>query len=299
MALCRAPLSLHPYRTYSAAACRRALSSSPSSSPSDVVIVSACRTPIGSLNGQFKGMPGTALGTAAVQSAIERAGITGADVGEVILGNVLPAGSGQAPSRQIALGAGIPESVPTTDVNKVCASGMKTIMYGAQSIMLGQEDVVVAGGFESMSNVPCYLPKAVPAYGHSQLLDGLLKDGLWDVYNDVHMGKCGEKAATDYSIGRDAQDAWALRSYERALNSLEKGLFESEICPVTLPARRGKEPVVISVDEEPGKYQGEQKLKGLRSAFQKDGTITAANASKLNDGGKASATRSSAMQPLL
>jgi acetyl-CoA C-acetyltransferase len=149
--------------------------------------VSAVRTPIGSMGGAFKGMPGTALGTVAVKAAIERAGISGADVGEVLLGNVLPANSGQAPSRQVALGAGIPESVPCTDINKVCASGMKTIMLGAQSIMLGNEDVVVVGGFESMSNVPCYLPKGVPAYGHSQLLDGLLKDGLWDVYNDVHM----------------------------------------------------------------------------------------------------------------
>jgi len=248
--------------------------------------VSAVRTPIGSMGGAFKGMPGTALGTVAVKAAIERAGISGADVGEVLLGNVLPANSGQAPSRQVALGAGIPESVPCTDINKVCASGMKTIMLGAQSIMLGNEDVVVVGGFESMSNVPCYLPKGVPAYGHSQLLDGLLKDGLWDVYNDVHMGTCGEKCAKDYDIGRDVQDAWAQRSYERALESQKAGTFDAEIVPVSVPQGR-RDPKLVSEDEEPGRYQGEEKLRGLRSAFQKEGTITAANASKLNDGAAA------------
>ena len=164
---------------------RRLFSSA--AAPTDVVIVSAARTPIGSFGGTLSKMSAPALGSVAVAAAIERAGITGADVGEVYLGNVLPANAGQAPSRQIALGAGIPESVPTTDVNKVCASGMKTMMFAAQSILLGYEDTVVAGGFESMSNVPCYLEKGVPAYGHAQLQDGLLKDGLTDVYNKVHM----------------------------------------------------------------------------------------------------------------
>lgn len=253
----------------------------------DVVIVAAVRTPIGSMGGALKAMPGTALGSAAVKAAVERAGISPSDVGEVLLGNVLPANSGQAPSRQVALGAGLPESVPTTDINKVCASGMKSVMLGAQSISLGNEQVVVAGGFESMSNVPFYLPKGVPAYGHTQLLDGLLKDGLWDVYNDVHMGTCGEKCAEDYDIGREEQDAWAARSYERAVQAQQKNLFDAELVALEVPQGRGRDPVVVTVDEEPGRYQGHEKLQKLRAAFSKQGTITAANASKLNDGASA------------
>ena len=202
---------------------------SSTAAPSDVVIVSAARTPIGSFNGSLSKMSCTQLGSVAVAAAVERAGISGADVGEVYLGNVLPANAGQAPSRQIALGAGIPNTVPTTDVNKVCASGMKTIMFAAQSIQLGYEDIVVAGGFESMSNIPMYVPKGVPAYGHGQLLDGLLRDGLTDVYNDVHMGMCGEKCATDYGISREEQDDFALRSYELAQKSVAEGLFAAEI----------------------------------------------------------------------
>lgn len=208
---------------------RRMYSSSVAAS--DVVICSVARTPIGSFNGSLAKMQSTQLGSVAVAAAIERAGIQGADVGEVYLGNVLPANSGQAPSRQIALGAGIPNTVPTTDVNKVCASGMKTMMFAAQSILLGYEDIVVAGGFESMSNIPMYVPKQLPAYGHGQLLDGLLRDGLTDVYNDVHMGMCGEKCATDYNISREEQDDFSLRSYELSQKSIADGLFEAEIAP--------------------------------------------------------------------
>jgi len=257
---------------------------SSAAAPSDVVIVSAARTPIGSFNGSLSRMSCTELGSVAVAAAIERAGISGADVGEVYLGNVLPANAGQAPSRQIALGAGIPTSVPTTDVNKVCASGMKTIMFAAQSIQLGYEDIVVAGGYESMSNIPMYVPKGVPAYGHGQMLDGLLRDGLTDVYNDVHMGMCGEKCSTDYGISRAEQDHFALRSYELAQKSVAEGLFAPEIVPVPVPQGRGREPKIFAEDEEPKNFRGADKLASVRPAFTKDGTITAANASKLNDG---------------
>ena len=221
----------------------------------EVVIVSACRTPIGAFNGTLKGMTAPQLGATAIAAAVDRAGqcaaavpihltsdccasdrsslcryeypawttrILGAkglqpsDVDELYMGNVLPANCGQAPSRQAGLGAGLPQSVACTDINKVCASGMKTIMLAAQSIMLGHTEVVVTGGMESMSNVPCYLEKGVPAYGHSQIKDGLLRDGLWDVYNDFHMGMCAEKCANDYDLSREAQDEYALLSYERA-----------------------------------------------------------------------------------
>ena len=216
--------------------------------------------------------------------ALKQCCVAASEVDEVLLGNVLNAGLGQAPSRQAALGAGIPESVPCTDVNKVCASGMKTVMLGAQSVMLGHADVVVAGGFESMSNVPMYLPKKLPSYGHAAATDGILRDGLWDVYNDFHMGNCGEKCAKDHGVGREEQDAFALESYARASAAQEAGVFGDEIVPVTVTVR-GKE-TVVDTDEEPGKLRAD-KLKTLSSAFMKDGTITAANASKLNDGAAA------------
>ncbi|MFM7053327.1 MAG: acetyl-CoA C-acyltransferase [Bacteroidota bacterium] len=252
-----------------------------------VYIVSAVRTPIGSFGGALAPLSATQLGSAAIKAAIERAGIQPSDVQEVYMGNVLAANLGQAPVTQASIGAGVPNTTPGTTVNKVCASGMKTIMLGAQSIMTGENDIVVAGGMESMSNVPYYLEKARNGYrlGHGQILDGLVKDGLWDVYKDFHMGNATEICASEYKISREEQDAYAIESYKRSANSYEKGLFKDEIVPVQIP-QRGKDPLVVSEDEEFRKVDF-NKIPGLKPAFQKDGTVTAANASKLNDGASA------------
>lgn len=252
-----------------------------------VYIVSAVRTPIGSFGGALASLSATQLGSAAIKAAIERAGIKPSDVQEVYMGNVLAANLGQAPVTQASIGAGIPNTTPGTTINKVCASGMKTIMLGAQSIMTGENDIVVAGGMESMSNVPYYLEKARNGYrlGHGQVLDGLVKDGLWDVYKDFHMGNATEICASAYSISREEQDAYAIESYKRSAKSYEKGLFKDEIVSVEIP-QRGKDPLVVSEDEEFRKVDF-NKIPGLKPAFQKDGTVTAANASKLNDGASA------------
>ncbi|MFM7900710.1 MAG: acetyl-CoA C-acyltransferase [Bacteroidota bacterium] len=252
-----------------------------------VYIVSAVRTPIGSFGGALAPLSATQLGSTAIKAAIERAGIQPSDVQEVYMGNVLAANLGQAPVTQASIGAGVPNTTPGTTVNKVCASGMKTIMLGAQSIMTGENDIVVAGGMESMSNVPYYLEKARNGYrlGHGQILDGLVKDGLWDVYKDFHMGNATEICASEYKISREEQDAYAIESYKRSANSYEKGLFKDEIVPVQIP-QRGKDPLVVSEDEEFRKVDF-NKIPGLKPAFQKDGTVTAANASKLNDGASA------------
>ncbi|MFN9596615.1 MAG: acetyl-CoA C-acyltransferase [Bacteroidota bacterium] len=252
-----------------------------------VYIVSAVRTPIGSFGGALASLSATQLGSAAIKAAIERAGIQPSDVQEVYMGNVLAANLGQAPVTQASIGAGVPNTTPGTTVNKVCASGMKTIMLGAQSIMTGENDIVVAGGMESMSNVPYYLEKARNGYrlGHGQILDGLVKDGLWDVYKDFHMGNATEICATEYKISREEQDAYAIESYKRSAKSYEMGLFKDEIVSVEIP-QRGKDPLVVSEDEEFRKVDF-NKIPGLKPAFQKDGTVTAANASKLNDGASA------------
>ncbi|MFM7176328.1 MAG: acetyl-CoA C-acyltransferase [Bacteroidota bacterium] len=252
-----------------------------------VYIVSAVRTPIGSFGGALAPLSATQLGSAAIKAAIERVGIQPSDVQEVYMGNVLAANLGQAPVTQASIGAGVPNTTPGTTINKVCASGMKTIMLGAQSIMTGENDIVVAGGMESMSNVPYYLEKARNGYrlGHGQILDGLVKDGLWDVYKDFHMGNATEICASEYKISREEQDAYAIESYKRSANSYEKGLFKDEIVPVQIP-QRGKDPLVVSEDEEFRKVDF-NKIPGLKPAFQKDGTVTAANASKLNDGASA------------
>ncbi|MFM8951258.1 MAG: acetyl-CoA C-acyltransferase [Bacteroidota bacterium] len=252
-----------------------------------VYIVSAVRTPIGSFGGALAPLSATQLGSAAIKAAVERAGIQPSDVQEVYMGNVLAANLGQAPVTQASIGAGVPNTTPGTTINKVCASGMKTIMLGAQSIMTGENDIVVAGGMESMSNVPYYLEKARNGYrlGHGQILDGLVKDGLWDVYKDFHMGNATEICASEYKISREEQDAYAIESYKRSANSYEKGLFKDEIVPVQIP-QRGKDPLVVSEDEEFRKVDF-NKIPGLKPAFQKDGTVTAANASKLNDGASA------------
>ncbi len=253
----------------------------------EVYIVSAVRTPIGSFGGSLSSVPATQLGAIAIKAAVERAGIKPEDINEVFMGNVLQANVGQAPVTQASIFGGLPITTPGTTVNKVCASGMKAIMLGAQSIMLGDNDVVVAGGMENMSSVPYYLDKARTGYrlGHGQITDGLVKDGLWDVYKDYHMGNAAELCATDCNISREDQDAYAIESYKRSQAAGEKGLFKDEIVPVSI-AQKGKDPLVISDDEEYKKVDF-AKIPGLRPVFVKDGTITAANASTLNDGAAA------------
>ncbi|HNL27601.1 MAG TPA: thiolase family protein, partial [bacterium] len=216
----------------------------------------------------------------------KRAGIQPTDVDEVIMGNVLTAGEGQAPARQAALFAGLPESVTCMTINKVCGSGLKAVMLATQAIQCGDADVVVAGGMESMSNIPYILEKARTGYrmGHGQLVDAMIKDGLWDVYNNFHMGSAAELCAKECNIPRDAQDAFAKTSYERTQKSIKEGVFKDEIVGVTVTSKKGD--VVIADDEEPGKANFEKMLT-LKPAFQKDGTITAANASKINDGAAA------------
>lgn len=253
----------------------------------EVFIVSAVRTPIGSFGGMFAGLTAMQLGSTAITGALEKAGVKASDVEEVFFGNVCSANLGQAPARQAALGAGISNTVPCTTVNKVCSSGMKSIMFGAQSIMLGINDIVVAGGMESMSNIPYYVPKARWGYkyGDAALIDGLAKDGLTDAYDHMAMGVCADNTAKKYSISREAQDAYAIRSYKLSAESTEKGIFKNEIVPVSVPQRKG-DPLQITEDEEYKRVRFE-KIPGLRPAFTKDGTVTAANASTINDGASA------------
>lgn len=252
----------------------------------DVVIVGAARTPIGSFLGSLSSVKATELGAIAIRGALERAGVDAADVGEVYMGCVLPAGLGQAPARQAALAAGLPQSVPCTTVNKVCGSGLKTVILAAQAIASGDCDVAVAGGMESMSGAPHLLPRLRDGVkmGNLTAIDSMVNDGLWDVYNDQHMGNCAELCAREKNIGREAQDAFAAESYRRALDAQQKGWLADEIVPVTVKGRKGD--VVVDTDEEPGRGNID-KLPGLRTAFQKDGTVTAGNASSLNDGGAA------------
>jgi acetyl-CoA C-acetyltransferase len=253
----------------------------------EVFIVSAVRTPIGSFGGSLAGVSATQLGAAAIQGALAKAGVSPDQVNEVLMGNVVSANLGQAPARQAARFAGIPDSVPCTTVNKVCASGMKCITLGAQSIMLGLNDIVVAGGMENMSQIPYYLPNARWGYkyGHGEIVDGLAKDGLTDVYNQKAMGVCADATAVKYGISREAQDAFAIESYKRAAASTEAGLFQAEIVPVSIPQKKG-DPVQILADEEYKKVMFD-KIPGLRPAFTPDGTVTAANASTINDGAAA------------
>ncbi|MFT6828346.1 MAG: acetyl-CoA C-acetyltransferase [Roseivirga sp.] len=253
----------------------------------EVYIVSAARTPIGSFGGQLAGFTATQLGSFAIKGALEKAGLESKFVQEVLMGNVVSAGLGQAPARQAALGAGLSNEVPCTAINKVCASGMKSVMFAAQSIMLGLQDVVVAGGMESMSNIPYYIPKARYGYkyGHGELLDGLMKDGLWEVYNDFPMGNCADNTAREMGISREAQDDYAINSYKRAAAATTAGYFKNEIVPVALPQRKG-DPIMMEEDEE-FKNVFFDKIPGLRPVFSKEGTVTAANASTINDGASA------------
>jgi len=253
----------------------------------EVYIVSAVRTPIGSFGGALSALSATQLGAAAIKSALERIKLDPKEVQEVFMGNVLSANLGQAPVTQASIWSGIPNTVPGTTINKVCASGMKSIMLAAESIMLGLNDVVVAGGMESMSNVPYYLDKARNGYrlGHGTVTDGLVKDGLWDVYNDYHMGSAAELCATECRISREEQDAYAIESYKRSADAYTKGLFKDEIVPVSVP-QRGKDPLMVGEDEEYKNVKFD-KIATLKPAFSKTGTVTAANASKLNDGAAA------------
>lgn len=258
----------------------------------DAVIVSACRTPIGSFMGSLSSFSAPRLGAMVIEEAVKRAGIKKTDVQEVIMGNVLTAGIGQAPARQAALFAGLPESVECMTVNKVCGSGLKAVMLAAQAIQLGDAEVIVAGGMESMSQTPYLLDKARNGYrmGHGQVLDSMVKDGLWDVYNDYHMGSAAELCAKECSIPREAQDEFAITSYKRAQSAIEKGLFKNEIVGVTIKGKEGE--TIVEKDEEPFKTNFE-KIPKLKPAFQKDGTVTAANASKINDGAAAVVVMSS------
>lgn len=253
----------------------------------EAVIVSAVRTPIGSFQGSLSQLPATKLGALVISEALKRVKIPAEIVDEVIMGSVLTAGMGQAPARQAALFAGLPESVECMTINKVCGSGLKSVMLATQAIMLGDAEIIVAGGMESMSNVPYMLDKARNGYrmGHGQLIDLMIYDGLWDVYNNFHMGNAGEICAKEMNISRQEQDEFAIASYKRALEAQEKKYFENEIVPVKIEQKSG-EPIVVSEDEEPKKVKFD-KIPALKPAFQKDGTVTAANASKINDGAAA------------
>ena len=253
----------------------------------EVYIVSAVRTPIGSFGGVLSGVSATALGSAAIRGALQRAQLDAAEVQEVLMGNVVSANLGQAPARQAAIGAGISYEVPCTAVNKVCASGMKAVMFGAQSIMLGHNDVVVAGGMESMSNIPYYVPQARFGYKYGQgtLVDGLEKDGLYEVYYEFAMGNCADNTAKEMDISREEQDAYATQSYRRAAKATQNGSFAQEIVPVEVPQRKG-DPIFVQEDEEYQKVNYD-KIPTLRPVFSKGGTVTAANASTINDGASA------------
>jgi len=251
------------------------------------VIASACRTPVGSLSGSLSGLTAPQLGAVVIREAVKRAGLKPEDVNEVIFGNVLSAGLGQAPARQAAIFAGLPVSVECLTINKMCGSGLKSVGLAAQAVALGDADVVVAGGMESMSNAPYLLDGARRGYrmGHAQVIDSMIKDGLWDVYNNFHVGSAAELCARECAIPREAQDTFAVESYRRALEAQKSGAFTDEIVPVATPQRKG-EPVMISADEEPGKVDL-SRVSSLKTAFEKDGTVTAANASKISDGAAA------------
>ena len=253
----------------------------------EVVIVSAVRTPMGSFGGALSSVPATALGAAAIKGALEKAGLSADAVEEVYMGNVLQANVGQAPARQAAMAAGIGNQVPCTTINKVCSSGMKAIMMGAQAIKAGDVEIIVAGGMENMSAVPHYLPtgRTGVKLGDISLVDGLVKDGLTDVYNAQHMGVCAELCAEEHQFTREDQDAFALESYRRSAAAWAGGKFANEVVPVAVPQRRG-DAIVVDTDEEYTKVNTD-KVPQLRPVFKKDGTVTAANASTLNDGASA------------
>ncbi|KAG0331442.1 erg10, acetyl-CoA C-acetyltransferase [Podila humilis] len=250
----------------------------------EVVIVSAARTPVGAFQGALKKFTAPQLGSIAIRGAIEKAGIKADQVEEVYMGNVIQAGEGQSPARQAALGAGCPLTTEATTINKVCAAGMKSVMLAAQGLQTGAREIMVAGGMESMSNVPYYSPRNA-GYGHQTLTDGIIKDGLWDVYNQFHMGNCAENTAAKMNITRAQQDAHAIESYTRAATAWKNGVFTEEVIPVVIKDKKGEK--IINEDEEYKNVKFD-KIPGLKPVFQKEnGTVTAANASSLNDGASA------------
>ncbi|MBP7173311.1 MAG: acetyl-CoA C-acyltransferase [Cloacibacterium sp.] len=253
----------------------------------EVYIVSAARTPMGSFMGSLSTIPATQLGSVAIKGALDKIQLNPSEVQEVYMGNVLQAGEGQAPARQAALGAGLSQSTPSTTINKVCASGMKAVMMAAQSIKSGDQDVIVAGGMENMSQVPHYINgRNGVKLGDIKVVDGMVKDGLTDVYNNVHMGVCAEKCASEHHITREQQDQFAIQSYKRSAEAWSAGRFKEEVVAVEIPQRKG-EPVVFAEDEE-YKSVNFDRISTLATVFQKDnGTVTAANASTLNDGASA------------
>ena len=248
------------------------------------VIVSAVRTPIGAFQGNLSSLSASDLASICIKDILDQTGIQTDQINEVILGNVLSAGQGQAPARQATLKSGCPDSVEALTINKMCGSGLKAVMLADQAIKCGDADLILAGGMESMSNAPYLLndARAGKKLGHTKVIDSMIHDGLWDAYNDKHMGNCAEMLAKDRNYSREAQDEYAIESYNRAQQATSDGIFQTEIVPVVIPQRKG-EPLVIDEDEEPAKARFE-KIPALKPAFDKDGTITAANASKLNDG---------------
>jgi acetyl-CoA C-acetyltransferase len=255
-------------------------------SQKEVVLCSAARTPIGTFQGALSPMSASDLGGVVVDEAVKRAGAKRGDVERVILGNVLPAGMGQAPARQAVIKAGLPVGVGAITINKVCGSGLQAVMFARREILVGDADVLVAGGMESMTNAPYLLPKARGGYrmGNGEIVDSMIYDGLWDPYDNMHMGNCGDAVAAKYSFSREDQDAFAIESYKRAQAAQKEGRFKEEIIPVTVKDRKGE--TLVDEDEEPKRVQLD-KLASLRPAFSKDGTVTAANASTLNDGAAA------------
>jgi len=251
------------------------------------VIVAAKRTPVGAFQGNISSVSAPNLGAVVIKALVEETGIDPSQIDEVILGNVLAAGLGQAPARQAALYSGLPQTIEALTINKMCGSGLKAVMLADQVIRSGDADVVIAGGMESMSNAPYLLPNARDGQrlGHGKMIDSMIHDGLWDAYHDKHMGTCAEMLSKDRNFTREAQDEYAVSSYKRAQIAQAKGVFNSELVPVEIPQRKG-DPVLVSEDEEPGKARFD-KIPALRPAFEKEGAITAANASKLNDGAAA------------
>ncbi|PID42811.1 MAG: acetyl-CoA C-acyltransferase [Gammaproteobacteria bacterium] len=254
----------------------------------NVVIVAAARTPVGTFGGSLSSLPADKLGTTVIQSLLERSGLKGEQIDEVIIGQVLTAGCGQNPARQASLNAGIPDTVPAMTINKVCGSGLKSVHFAAQAIMLGDAEIIIAGGQESMSQSPHVVPgsRNGQRMGHWEMIDTMIKDGLWEVFNDYHMGITAENIAEKYQISREEQDEFAVASQNKAEAAQKAGKFNDEICPVSVPQRR-KDPIIVDTDENPRHGASIEKFAGMRPAFKKDGTITAANASSINDGAAA------------
>jgi acetyl-CoA C-acetyltransferase len=250
----------------------------------EVVIVSGARTPVGAFNGSLASFTAPQLGSFAIKEAVKRAGIAPETIDEVIMGNVLQGGIGQAPARQASLGAGIPDSVPCTTVNKVCGSGLKSVMYAAQAIITGDANIVVAGGMESMTNAPYYLMKARSGYrmGDGKIIDGMIHDGLWDPYSNKHMGNLAEQCAREYKVTREQQDEYAKQSYQKAIEAQKNGYFKDQIIPIEIKDKKGNV-TIVNEDEDPKKVNFE-KVISLKPVFEKDGTVTAFNASNINDG---------------